>query len=120
METGPHEEAAYATEETGEEVSDVPSAHSPNEDMEETADDEEDARQLKRARHSKGESISVSSPTKQVSNPEVDDTGSSSPSAKEQAALQDPLNVEPLDSAPPSELGGLPSVSVGSSEEELR
>ena len=38
METGPHEEAAYATEETGEDVSDVPSAHSPY--MEETADDE--------------------------------------------------------------------------------
>ena len=75
METGSHEEAAYATEEIGEDVSDVPSSHSPNEDMEETA---EDARQPKRARHSKGESISVSLPTKQVSHPEVDDTGSSS------------------------------------------
>ena len=78
METGPQEEAAYATEETGEEVSDVPSAHSPNEDMEETAEDDEDICQPKRARHSKDESISVSLPTKQVSHPEVDDTGSSS------------------------------------------
>ena len=75
METGPHEQAAYATEETWEEVSDVPSAHSPNEDMEETTEDDEGARQPKRARHSKAESISTSLPTKQVSNPEVDDTG---------------------------------------------
>ena len=60
-------------------------------------------------------------PAKQVSNPEVDDMGSSSPSAKEQAELQDPLNVDPLDSAPPTEFGRLPSVSLGSSvDEELR
>ena len=119
METGPHEEGAYATK-TGEDVSDVSSAHSPNEDMEESADDEEDARQSKWAQHSKGESVSASLPTKQVSNPEVNDTGSSSSSVKEQTALQYPLNVEPLDFAPPSEFGRLPSVSVGSSEEELR
>ena len=120
MKTSPHEEAAYATEETGEEVSGVPSAHSPTEDIEETAEDDEDARQPKRARHSKGDSALASSPAKQVSNPEMDDTGSSSPSAKEQAALENPLIVEHLSSAPPSEFRRLPSVSLASSEEELR
>ena len=101
-------------------MSDLPSAHSPDDDYEVTDDDEEEARQPKQARNSKGESVSTSLPTKQVSNPDVDDTGSSSPSAKEQAAFQDPLNVEPLDSAPSSEFGRLPSVSIGRSEEELR
>ena len=41
METGPHEEAAYVTEETGDEASEVPSAHSPTDDLEETAEDDE-------------------------------------------------------------------------------
>ena len=59
------------------------SAYSPADDLEETAEDDENTRQSKRARYSKGESGSASSPTKQ-SNPEVDDMGSSSPSAKEQ------------------------------------
>ena len=117
METGPHEEAAYVMEETGEEVLDVPSAHFLAEDIEETAED--DACHPKWARHSKGDSSSASSPVKQVSNPEMDDTGSSSPSAKEQAALENPLVVEPLSSAPPSEFHWLPSISLGSSEEEL-
>ena len=98
METGPHEEAAYVTEETGDEALEVPSAHSPAKDIEETTDDDEDTRQSKWARHSKGESGSASSPTKPVSNPEVDDTGSSSLSAKEQATLENPLVIEPLSS----------------------
>ena len=94
---------------------DLPPAHSPDEDYEEMA------RQSKRARHSKGESASASSPAKHAANPEVDDTGSSSPSAKEQAELQDPLNMDPLDSAPLVEFGRLPSVSLGSDEDkELR
>ena len=101
-------------------MSDVPSAHSPNEDMEETAEDDEDARQPKWAQHNKGDSASASSPAKQVSNPEIDDTRSSSPSAKEQAALEDPLIVEPLSSMPHSEFRRLPSISLASSEEELR
>ena len=120
METGPHEEHAYVIEETGDEASEVPSAHSPADDLEKTMDDDEDTRQLKRARYSKGESGSASSPTKQVSNPEVDDTGSSSPSAKEQATLENPLVIEPLSSVPPSEFHRLPSVSLAGSEEKLR
>ena len=120
METGPHEEAAYATEETGEELSDVPSTHSPTEDIEETAKDDEDARQPKWAWHNIGDSASASSLAKHVSNPEMDDTGSSSSSAKEQAALENPLTMEPLSSAPPSEFHWLPSVSFASSEEKLR
>ena len=47
METRPHEEAAYVTEETGDEALEVPSAHSPAEDIEETAEDDEDVRQPK-------------------------------------------------------------------------
>ena len=117
METGPHEEAAYATEETGEEVS---CTHSPAEDIEETTEDDEDTRHPKRARHSKGDSGSSSSPTKQVTNSDMDDMGSFSPSVKEQAGLENPLVVEPLSSAPPSEFHWLPSVSLASSEEELR
>ena len=119
METRPHEEAAYLEEEAADDASEVPSAYSPADDIEETAEDEENMRQSKRARYSKGESVSASSPTKQ-SNPKVDDTGSSSPSAKEQATLDNPLVVEPLSSAPPSEFARLPSISLASSEEELR
>ena len=37
MENGPHEEAKFAVEETGEDVSDLPSTHSPDEDYEEAA-----------------------------------------------------------------------------------
>ena len=57
MESGPHEEAAYLEEKLDE--------------IEETAEAEEDTRQSKRARYIKGESASASSPTKQ-SNPEMD------------------------------------------------
>ena len=119
METGSHEEAAYVIEETGDEASEVPSTHSPADDLEETVEDDEDTRQSKQAWYSKGESGSASSPTKQ-SNPEVDDTGSLSPSAKEHATLDNPLVIEPLSSAPPSEFDRLPSVSLAISEEELR
>ena len=119
METGPHEEVAYIEEEVADDASEVPSAYSPPDDIEETTEDEEETCQSKRARYSKGESDSASSPTKQ-SNPEMDDTGSSSPSAKEQATLDNPLVIEPLSSAPPSEFARLPSVSLASSEEELR
>ena len=120
METGPHEEAAYLVEEAADDASEVPSAYSPADDLEETAEDDEDTRQSKWVRYSKGESGSSSSPTKQVSNPEVDDTSSSFPSAKEQATLDNPLTIEPLSFAPPSEFHRLPSVSLTSSEEELR
>ena len=75
----------------------------------------------KRARHNKGDSASRSSPAKHVADPEVADMGSSSPSTNESTELQDPLNVDLLDSAPPLAFGRLPSVSLGSKEvEELR
>ena len=119
IESGPHKEAAYLDEELADDASEVPSAYSPADDIEESAKEDEEPRQSKRARHSKGESASASSPTKQ-SNPDADDTGSSSPSAKEQATLHKPLIVEPLDSAFPPEFARLPSVSLDSSEEELR
>ena len=105
-------------EEVADDASEIPSMYSPPDDIEETTEDEEETRQSKRARYSKGES-SASSPTKQ-SNPEMDDTGSSSPSAKEQTTLDNSLVVEPLNSALPSEFAQLPSVSLASSEEELR
>ena len=47
METGPHEEAAYVTEETRDEASEVPSVHSPVDDLEETTEDDEDTCQSK-------------------------------------------------------------------------
>ena len=119
MESGPHEEEAYIEEELADDASEVPSAYSSADDIEETAEDEENTRQSKQARYNKGESASASSPTKQ-SNPEMDDTGSSSSSAKEQATLDNPLVVELLSSALPSEFARLPSVSLASSEEELR
>ena len=119
VESGPHEEAGYLDEDLADDASEVPSAYSPADDIEESAEDEDEQRQSKRARHSKGESGSASSPTKQ-SNPDMDDTGSSSPSAKGEATLNKPLTVEPLDSAAPPAFARLPSVSLESSEEELR
>ena len=119
VESGPHEEATFLDEDLADDASEVPSAYSPADDIEESAEDEDEPRQSKRARHSKGESGSASSPTKQ-SNPEMDDIGSSSPSAKGEAILNKPLLVEPLDSACPPVFARLPSVSLDSSEEELR
>ena len=119
VESGPHEEAAYLDEDLADDASEVPSAYSPVDDIEESAEDEDEPCQSKRARHSKGEYGSASLPTKQ-SNPEMDDTGSSSPSAKGEATLNKPLVVEPLDSALPTDFARLPSVSLDSSEEELR
>ena len=84
VESGPHEEAAYLDEEHADDASEVPSAYSPTDDIEESVEEDEEPRQSKRARHSKGESGSASSLTKQ-SNLEMDDTGSSSPSAKGEA-----------------------------------
>ena len=49
METGPHEEAAYIEEEDADDASEVPSAYYPADDIEETAEDEENTRQSKRA-----------------------------------------------------------------------
>ena len=121
MEDGPHEEAKYAAEEIGDDESELLSTHSPDEDYEEPAEDEDEACQSKRARHNKGDSASASSPTKHVADPEVTDTGSSSPSVKESTELQDLLNVDPPDSASPLTFGRLPSISLGSEEdEELR
>ena len=120
VESGPHEEAGYLDEDLADDASEVPSAYSPVEDIEESEEEEEEeTRQSKRARHSKGESASASSPTK-VENPDTDDTGSSSPGHKEKATLPPPLNVEPLDSAAPPVFARMPSVSLDSSEEELR
>ena len=119
VESGPHEEVAYLEEELADDASEVSSAYSPPDDIEETAEEEEETRQSKWAQYSKNESASASSPTKQ-SNPEMDDTGSSSPSAKEQTKLDNPLVVEPLNSALPSEFARLHYVSLASSEEELR
>ena len=119
VESGPHEEAGYLDEDLVDDASEVPSAYSPVEDIKESEEEEEELRQSKRARHSKGESASASSPTK-PENPDTDDTGSSSPGHKEKATLQSPLNVEPLDSAAPLVFARMPSVSLDSSEEELR
>ena len=119
VKSGPHEEAGYLDEDLADDASEVPSAYSPVDDIEDSAEEEEEPRQSKRARHSKGESASASSPTKQ-SNLDTDDTGSSSPGHKEKATLQPPLNVEPLDSTAPPVFARMPSVSLDSSEEELR
>ena len=43
MEDGPHEEAEYVAEEIGDDESELPSAHSPDEDYEELAEDEDEA-----------------------------------------------------------------------------
>ena len=96
MENGPHEEADYPEQESvDDDETELPSAHSPDEDWEEPENDDDEPRQSKQARHSKGDSASGSSPAKRVAGPEVADTGSSSPSAKESTEPQDPLNVDP-------------------------
>ena len=87
--------------------------HSPDKDWEEPADDDDEPRQSKRPRHSKGDSASRSSLAKRVVDLEVADMGSSSPSAKESFDPHDPLNVDPLNSVPPLAFGRLPSVFLG-------
>ena len=44
VESGPHEEAGYLEEELVDDASEVPSAYSPADDIEETAEEEDEAR----------------------------------------------------------------------------
>ena len=122
MENDPHEGTEYPKQEPADdEESEIPSAHSPDEEWEDPADDEDNLQQLKRRCHNKGDSASGSSPAKRVADPEVANTGSSLPSANESTDPLDPLNMDPLDSALPMDFGRLPSVSLGSKDdEELR
>ena len=118
MENGPHEEAAFPAEEPADDEEELPSAHSPEEELEEVEVDEDEARPQKRPRQ--GDSAASSPSRHTTALEDDDDTGSSSPSARESNDPQEPLSVDPLDSAPPLEFGRMPSVSVDSDDEELR
>ena len=119
MENGPHEEAKFPEQEpVNDEELELPSVHTPEEELEEPADDEDKLGQPKRRRHDKGDSASGSSPAKRAAAAEVADTGSCSPSAKESNDPHKPLTVDPLGAAPPMDFSRLPSVSLSSEDDE--
>ena len=93
--------------------SELPSTHSLVKEWEEPTNDEDELQHSKQRRHNKGDSASGSSPAKRVADPEVTDTGSSSPSGKESTEPQDPLIVDTLALHRPWILAGfLPSPLV--------
>ena len=113
MENGPHEEAEFPGDE---EVDDdeVPAATSRSETLEEDEDEEPLHKRLKRKN---GESASASSPTKQVEVENADEASESSSGTRRTDGLAEPLLVPPLESAPPTEIARMPSVSIGSEDD---
>ena len=111
MENGPHEEAEVLKENEDDD-DELPSANSPSGEVEEDDEDEEPLH--KRQRRRIGESALASSPAKQVEVENVDEVSESS-----SGDPAEPLVVPPLSSASPAGFARMPSVSLGSEEDDL-
>ena len=81
-----------------------PSATSPSEEVEEHDEDEEPL--PKRQKRKSGESASTSSPLKETSVEDKEETSGSSSGATHTSNPEEPLVVHPLSSAPPSKNKG--------------
>ena len=93
MENGPHDEATVVEQDDDED--ELPSAHSPSEEVEENDEDNEPL--PKRRRRKNVDSTSGSSPLKEMA---VEDKEASE-SSSDASEPEDPLSVPPLNSAPP-------------------
>ena len=110
MENGPHDEATVVEQDDDEEI---PSAHSPSEDVEE---DEEDAEpQPKRRKRKNVDSTSRSSPLKEV----VAEDKEASESSSDASDPEDPLSVPPLNTAPPAGFRKMASPPMSSEDEDV-
>ena len=110
MENGPHDEATVV--EQNDDEDELPSAHSPSEEVEEN--DEDNEPQPKRQRRKDVDSTSRSSPLKGVVADK--EAGESSSDASEQ---EDPLSAAPLSSAPPAGFVKMASPSMSSEDEDV-
>ena len=110
MENGPHDEATVVEQDDDED--EIPSAHSPSEDVGENEEDAEP--QTKRRRRKNADSTSRSSPLKEVV---VEDQGASE-SSSDASEPEDPLSVPPLNSVPPV-FGKMASPPMSSEDEDV-
>ena len=111
MENGPHDEATVVEQDDDED--EIPSAHSPSEDVGENEEDAEP--QPKRRRRRNVDSTSRSSPLKEVI-AEDKEAGESSSEASEP---EGPLSVHPLNSAPPALFVKMASPPMSSEDEDV-
>ena len=111
MENGPHDEATVVEQDDDED--EIPSAHSPSEDVGENEEDAEP--QPKRRRRKNVDSTSRSSPLKEV----VAEDKEASESSSEASEPEDPLSVPPLNSAPPAAFGKMASPPMSSEDEDV-
>ena len=91
----------------------IPSAHSPSEDVEENEQDTEP--QPKRRRRKNVDSTSGSSPFKEV----VVEDKEASESSFDASEPEDFLSVPPLNSAPPAAFGKMASPPLSSEDEDV-
>ena len=94
---------------------DLPSAISPNEEVEDDADKGEPAPKRQR-RRSGGDSASASSPAKGA-DADLEEAGATSSGVRSQGDWDEPLAAPPVGSAPPREFAHMPSLSLGSDDE---
>ena len=109
-ENGPDDESKFVEEEDEDE--EIPSAHSPGDDVEEEDEVEEPARK-KRKLPSRGDSATASSPAKDV-DVTVEEVVATSPGAQSSGGWDEPLNVPPVSSAAPRSFARMASPSLGS------
>jgi len=115
MENGPHDEAAFPEEEEPED--DIPPAISPSEALEDDEEEEEEQPLSKRPRRARSDSASASSPVKEAA-AEGEEDGAQSSGTRHLDDVTEPLAVPPLDSAPPTMFARMPSVSLGSEDDD--
>ena len=111
MENGPHDEAIVV--EQNDDEDELPSAHSPSEEVEEN--DEDDEPQPKRQRRKDVDSTSRSSPLKEV----IAEGKEASESNSEASEPENPLPVTPLNSAPPAGFVKMASPPMSSEDEDV-
>ena len=111
MENGPHDEATVVEQDDDED--EIPSAHSPSEDVEENEEDPEP--QLKRRKRKNVDSTARSSPLKEV----VAEGREASESSSDASVPEGPLSVPPLNSAPATAFGRMETPPMSSEDDDV-
>ena len=111
MENGPHDEATVVEQDDDED--EIPSAHSPSEDVGENEEDAEP--QPKRRKRKDVDSTSRSSPLKEV----IAEGKEASESTSEASEPENPLSAAPLNSAPPAGFVKMASPPMSSEDEDV-
>ena len=109
-ENGPDDESKFVEEEDDDE--EIPSAHSPRDEVEE-GDEVEEPAQKKRKLPSRGDSATASSPAKDA-DVTLEEVIATSSGAWSSGGWDEPLNVPPVSSAAPRSFERMPSPSLES------